>query len=216
MEYNTPKLRFVDVAGGIFAFPEILAVRQETCVTSPVTAPIFSATVTAQLAVFPWSTVVTVTLAEPALMALTTPSADTVATASLSLVQVTSLFVALSGVIVASRVNSSPSERDNEVLLRAIPVRLMAFSFTEISHFAFTPLSSDVAVMKAVPTEIASTIPSGVTVATDSLLLLHLIFLFVALSGEIVASSEPWSPTVNSKVLLEREMELTRISSGSC
>ena len=92
----------------------------------------------------------------------------------------------------------------------------MTFSFTVISHFAFTPLSSDLAVMKAVPAETASTIPSGVTVATDSLLLFQLIFLFVALSGEIVASREAWSPTVNSNVLLEREMELTRISSGSC
>ena len=36
------------------------------CVASPVTAPIFSATVTAQLAVLPWSTVVSVMLAVPA------------------------------------------------------------------------------------------------------------------------------------------------------
>ena len=149
-------------------------------------------------------------------MALTTPSAETVATASLSLAQLISLLVALSGVTVASRVNSSPSVRESEVLLRAIPVTLMTFSFTVISHLAFTPLSSDVAVIFAVPALMALTMPSAETVATASLSLVQVTSLLVALSGEIVASSEAWSPTVNSNVLLEREMEATLISAGSC
>ena len=67
-----------------------------------------------------------------------------------------------------------------------------------------------------VPPETASMRPSGVTVATDSLLLLQLIFLFVALCGEIMTSKQTWSPTFNSHVLSEREMEITLISSGSC
>ena len=108
----------MDAALGRVTFPESLALRQEICVASPVTAFIFAATTTAQLADLPWSTVVAVMLAVPVLRALTTPSAETLATASLSLVHVTSLLVALSGVTVASRVNSSPTVNSNALLER--------------------------------------------------------------------------------------------------
>lgn len=70
--------------------------------------------------------------------------------------------------------------------------------------------------MKAVPAEIASTMPSAVTVATASLLLLQLSLLLVALSGVITGSSGIFSPTVNYILLSAKEIELTGISIGVC
>ena len=68
---------------------------------TPVTATVAALTVTVQLASFPPSAVVTVISAVPALTALTLPSASTVATEGSLDFQLTALYVASEGVIVA-------------------------------------------------------------------------------------------------------------------
>ena len=79
-------------------------------------------TVTVQVAVFPPSSVVTVMVAVPALLAVTVPSVSTVATLVSLLAQVTFLLVALSGVMVAVRASVSPSVRLKVVLSSVTPV----------------------------------------------------------------------------------------------
>ena len=71
---------------------------------TPVTGIAAAFTVTAHVAVLAPSTVVTVIVADPTPLAVTTPAEDTVATELLLDVHVTVLFVALAGVIVAVRV----------------------------------------------------------------------------------------------------------------
>ena len=79
-------------------------------------------TITSQKAVFPPSIVVTAIKAIPSLTALTFPSSSTVAIALSSLLHVTSLTVALSGVTVAIRVCVSPTFKVIDSLLRLTPV----------------------------------------------------------------------------------------------
>ena len=80
-----------------------------------------SLTVTAQVAVLPPSVVVTVIVALPAPTAFTLPSA-TVATASLSLLQLTVLMSASAGETVAVSVTSSPTSISSEVWSRLTDV----------------------------------------------------------------------------------------------
>jgi hypothetical protein len=61
-------------------------------------------------------------LAEPSFNAFTKPFEDTVATISLSLVQVRDLFVAFSGKMVAVIVASSPTAIGRAVLSKEMPV----------------------------------------------------------------------------------------------
>ena len=68
---------------------------------TPVTDTVAALTVTLQVSVFPPSAVVTVIVASPALTALTLPSASTVATEGSLDFQLTALYVASGGVIVA-------------------------------------------------------------------------------------------------------------------
>ena len=72
-------------------------------------------TVTEQVAFLLPSTVVTVIVAVPAFLAVTTPEEETVATVVLLEDQVTSLFVALEGVIVALSVCVWPSVNVKDV-----------------------------------------------------------------------------------------------------
>ena len=82
-----------------------------------VTGYTFAFTVTSQVAVLPPSSVVTVIVAVPALIAVTTPL-STVATEGSLVDQVTFLLVAVSGLTVADKVKVSPSVRVSEVLSR--------------------------------------------------------------------------------------------------
>ena len=90
-------------------------VREVLFRLTPVTGITAELTVTAQVAFLPPSLVVTVIVAEPAFFAVTTPELETVATVVLFDDQVTSWFVALAGVIVATRVWVSPSVIDRVV-----------------------------------------------------------------------------------------------------
>ena len=86
------------------------------------TATVLGLTVTAHVAVFPPSAVVTVISAVPTALAVTVPSFPTVATSSLLDFQVTFLFVALSGVTVAVSFSVLPTSMVVAVLLRLTPV----------------------------------------------------------------------------------------------
>jgi hypothetical protein len=68
-----------------------------------------SLTVTAQIAVLPWSAVVTVMVAVPAFTPVTRPASETVATLVALLLHVTAAFVASDGATVALRVALAPT-----------------------------------------------------------------------------------------------------------
>ena len=164
-------------------------------------------TVTVQVAVFPSSSVVTVMVASPMPFAVTVPS-FTVATSGLSLVHVTFLFVALSGNTVAVRVcDASPIVKTRVSLSRVTPVTFTGLTFTV--HSAVFPSSSVVTVIFASPTPTGVTVPSF-TVATFVSLLVHVTFLFVALSGNTVAVRVcAASPIVKTRVSLSRVTPVT-------
>ena len=89
---------------------------------TPVTETDGVQTVTAQDAVLPPSTVVTVIAALPALTAVTVPLASTVAAAGLLDAQVTALLVAFEGVMVAVRRKASPMAKVKVLRSRLTPV----------------------------------------------------------------------------------------------
>ena len=90
----------------------------------------FFSTVIVQLAVFPFSVVAVIT-AVPALLAVTVPSADTVATASLLLLQLTFLLYVVSyGSTSAESVIVSPSVSVSASLLSNTSVISIFFSLT--------------------------------------------------------------------------------------
>jgi hypothetical protein len=89
---------------------------------TPVTAIVWAFTVTEHVAFLPPSLVVTVIVADPAALAVTTPELETVATDVLLEDQVTDLSVAFEGVTVAVNVWVSPTVIDNDVLFRLTPV----------------------------------------------------------------------------------------------
>ena len=139
------------------------------------------------MAVLPPSDVVTVIVAEPTVLAVTTPELDTVATLVLLEDQVTFLFVELDGATVAVRVSVSPGARVNEVLSSVTPVTEITFAVTVNEQVAFLPPSTVVTVIVALPVDLAVTTPDVETVATLVLLEDHVTNLFVALEGETVA-----------------------------
>ena len=133
---------------------------------------------------------VTVIVVVPAFNAVTTPL-DTLATEELLLDQVTFLFVALLGLIVAVNVIVSPSNSVAEDLSNETPA---TFAITVTLQVAVLPPSSVVTVIVVVPAFTAVTLPFD-TVATDVLLLFQETFLLVALLGLIVAVNERLSPS---------------------
>ena len=90
---------------------------------TPVTGTVAAATVTAQVAVLPPSSVVTVMVAVPGATAVTTPSVTVAMLASLVL-HVTFLLVALSGSIVAVSRAVPPSVNSRLVLSNSTLVTL--------------------------------------------------------------------------------------------
>ena len=162
---------------------------------TPVTGYTFALTVTEQVAVLLPSSVVTVIVAVPAFNAVTLPL-ETVATEVLLLFQLTFLLVALLGLIVAVRVNSSPSVISQDALSRVTSVTGYTFALTVTEHVAIFPPSSDFTVIVALPGLIAVTTPSF-TDATDELLDDHITFWFSAFEGDTVAIRVCVSPSTS-------------------
>jgi hypothetical protein len=154
---------------------------------TPVTDTIGSDTVTEHVAFLPPSFVVTVIVAFPADLAVTTPDDETVATEVLLEDHVTDLSVAFDGVIVAVNVRVSPTYMDRDELLRLTPVTETVAELTVTEHFAVLPPSFVVTVIVAEPAVFAVTTPEDDTVATEVLLDDHVTDLSVALAGETVA-----------------------------
>ena len=133
-------------------------------------------------------------------MAVTTPSSETVATSSLELLHTIVLSVVFSGSTVAVKVSFSPMTSSKVSLLKIIEVAKIGFTVT----LQVADTSPHLAVIVAVPTEMAVTTPSSETVATFSLELLHTIVLSVVFSGSTVAVKVSFSPTASSNVSLLR------------
>jgi len=174
----------------------------------------FSLTVIVQLALFPFSLVAVIT-AVPALLAVTFPIRSTVATATLLLLQLTSLlYVVFSGRTVAVRVAVSPSVSVALLLSRHTSVIGISFFSTVTVQLAVFPFVL-VAVITAVPTLFAVTVPSSDTVATASLLLLQLMSLLsVVLTGRTVAVSLKVSPSYISSASLPSCTSVIGTSTG--
>ncbi len=140
-------------------------------------------------------------------MAVTNPDDETVATEVLLEDQVTDLSVALDGVTVADNAWVSPTVMVREVWLRLTPVTAIGFTVTE--QVAFFPPSSVVAVITAVPSLMADTLPFESTVTMFEFELVHDTFLFVALEGETVAVSFSVPPISKDMVVLFKLMPVT-------
>jgi hypothetical protein len=172
-----------------------------------VTAIDLSLTVTVQVAVLLPSSVVTVMVALPIDFAVTTPDDETVATDSSSLLHIIFLFITLAGVIVADKVSVEPIKIVVAVLFKITP--LMETEETVTEQVAVLPPSMVVAVMIAFPADTAVITPIEDTVATDSSLLFHVTFLFVALEGVIVVKRVSEEPVLILVVDLLRETLVT-------
>ena len=108
--------------------------------------------------------------------------------------------------MVASNVWLCPSSKVSWVLLRVIPETA---TVTVTLHCATKPPSSVVAVIVQTPAALHETSPLELTVATVSLLDVHLMAGFVALDGETVAVNVNASPTRASIVSLSKVMPVT-------
>ena len=178
-----------------------------------VTGTAFSFTVTAHVAVFAPSTVVTVMVALPAATAVTTPLSLTVATDSLSELHVTLLFVAFDGETVAVSAAVPPMFRLTVSGDRLTPVTAITLLLTVTVHVAFFP--PQVAVIVALPAFTAVTTPFWSTVATDFFEVVQVTVLSVALSGLTVAVRVPVSPSVNVRLFFDIVTEVTGTSGTS-
>ena len=144
------------------------------------------------VALLPPHVAVIVELPNP--LAVTTPS-FTVATLVSLLFHVIVVSVALSGFILALILMLLLSEFKYIIsLVLSKLIEVTGFSFLVTVIFTVSLLPSHEAVIVVLPTLLAVTTPSN-TVATFGLLLFHVIFLFVELSGETVV--------VNFNVLTE-------------
>jgi hypothetical protein len=149
-----------------------------------------------QVAVFPPSSVVTVTTASPAFTAVTLPAPSTVATSVLSELHVTFRLSALSGLTVAVSVSVSPSVRVSSVLSRVTSVTFTALAFTVTAQVPDLP--SAVAVTVAVPGLRPWTVPVLSTVTTLRSDDDQLTTLSDAASGETLADSAADPPSMIS------------------
>jgi len=158
---------------------------------SVITGGVVSGTVIAHTAVRPFDVLAVIT-AVPAALAVTSPVAETVATAVLSLVQVIAP-VAPAGVNVAvsCRVVFAVSVAESGETV--MPV---GGTVTVTIQFPDLPLPSVArAVIVAVPAATPVTTPDEFTVATAVLLLLQSSIRFVALDGRTVATRVVLAPT---------------------
>ena len=174
------------------------------------TATTFFVTVTEQVAdLLPAFAVM---VAFPSATAVTLPLASTVATEVLLELHVTVLSDALSGFTVAVRVAVSPSLSSSEDLSKVTDSTATTFFVTVTEHVAV--LSPAFAVMVAVPSATADTLPLASTEATDALLDDQETVLFVALSGFTVAASVTDSPTLRETEVLSRLTDETATTCG--
>jgi hypothetical protein len=119
-------------------------------------------------------------------MATIMPLLFTVATSGLLLVHVIFLFVALAGAMVAVNVCVKPGWSEKVVWLNVTPVT--GIGTMVIWQVAVKPPSAVVAVIVALPAEMAVTTPVLLTVATSGSLLVHVTLVLVALAGCTVAT----------------------------
>ena len=152
---------------------------------------------------------------DTALFAVTVPLASTVATASLLLPQLTFLLsVVFSGSTVAVSLYVLPSTIPTVLSLRRTSVTGICFFSTFTVQPALFPFVL-VAVITAVPALLAVTVPLTSTIATASLLLLHVMLLFSAFSGVTVAANVSLLPSVNVISDLLR-LTLSTSTTGVC
>jgi hypothetical protein len=208
------KFWFVEVDGDTVAtrvwLP--LSTRLKVAVSrlTPVTDTAVSDTVTAQLAVLPPSEAVAVIVALPAATAATVPF-DTVATEGSLVDQLTLLFEAVAGAIVAKRVSEAPVRIVVLLLLRLTPETGVV---TVTVQVAMKPPSLVFTVIVALPFAMAFTAPPEETVATVFLLLVQLRPWFVAPEGAIAATRVSAPPTARLKLLFLRLTPVTATDTG--
>ncbi|MPN41061.1 hypothetical protein SDC9_188601 [bioreactor metagenome] len=153
---------------------------------------------------------VTVTVASPAATAVTTPP-FTLAMASSLLAQLTFLFVASAGAMVAAKVAVSPIFKAASFLSKVTPVTgttTGSGSLTVTMQLAVFWPSSVVTVIVALPAATAVTTPSF-TVAMASSLLDQLTFLLVASAGATVAAKVAVSPILRAASFLSKVTPVT-------
>ena len=143
-------------------------------------------TVTVTLQVAECSPALAIMVASPPPTAFTLPSA-TVTTSALEVLQVTVLLVASSGFTVAARVVSCPLIRFRVLLSRETEVT--SITFLETATVQVAVLSPALAVMVAVPSFTAVTLPVLSTVAISALSVLQATVLSVASLGDTVADN---------------------------
>ena len=144
----------------------------------------FFETVSSQVAMKLPSIVITLIVVFPSLIALMIPVSDIVATFSFKLSHFTCFCVASFGSIVATKLPLSPTSKFKVFLFSVTPVT--STFVTSISQFAVWLPSLVVTVIVAFPAFFPVTTPFS-TVAIVSSELFHVIFLFVAFSGNILA-----------------------------
>ena len=147
------------------------------------------------------SAVVAVIVALPAATAVTVPLFETVATEVLLEVHVTVLFAASLGVTVAVRLPVAPTLSVSVVGLSVMPVTAIVWVLTLTLQVLLKPPSAVVAVIVALPTATAVTVPLIETVAMELLLEVYVMLLFVALLGVTVAVRLPDAPTFSVNVV---------------
>ena len=169
---------------------------------TPVTGITEFFTVTLHVAILAPSFVFTVIVALPDDTPVTFPVVSTVATFVLLLVHSTSLFVALLGLIVATKLSLAPVTKFSAVLFKVTPVTDITGFFTVTLHVATLDPSFVFTVIVALPADTPVTFPVVSTVATFVLLLVHSTSLFVALLGLIVATKLSLAPIVKFRAVL--------------
>ena len=155
----------------------------------PVTGIVNFSTFTLHVAIKPPSAVVTMIIAVPSEMAVTSPVDETVATDALLLLQFTVRFVAVAGDTAAVNCSVAAICIVRDVLLRVMPVTGIVNFSTFTLHVAIKPPPAVAALITVVPSATAVTNPVDEIVATVALLLLQDTFLFVAFAGNTVSVS---------------------------
>ena len=176
---------------------EPIATSGELEVKLVIHGSVIVATVTLQVAVLAPSAVVAVITAVPTATGETSPEELTLAMALLLEVQDTLVFVALAGVMVATKGPAAPpAVRFMEVVFRLTPVTGTEAAETITLQVPVLAPSAVVAVITAAPTATGETRPEELTLAMALLLEVQDTLVFVALAGVMVATKEPVAPPV--------------------
>jgi len=144
---------------------------------------------TAQMALLPPSTVVTVIVQLPPLAAVTKPLADTFAFVASEVDQVTAWFVAFEGLTVAVSWLAPAIGRETLFLSRVTPLTDTTAAETVTEQLALLSPSAVVTVIVALPMATPLTRPFEETVALLEPEVDQLTLLFVASAGTTVATS---------------------------